>query len=135
MQFLKRAYVQPFWDVINLIIVWRAKTKYARVRVRLVIGLRVVVRARRCTCRIVLRPCRNTCFSFFQSSGGWVKIKLKLSHFHLRTSEIHVGCQFNPTLPLQQQLAHLSLGPKFITPQPTAFFGSFHLPYYPYGRD
>ena len=23
------------------------------------------------------------CFCFFQSSGGWVKIKLKLSHFHV----------------------------------------------------
>jgi len=39
---------------------------------------------------------------FFLTSGGWVKIKLNLPHF---TYQIHVVCQFNPTLPLQQQLS------------------------------
>ena len=37
----------------------------------------------------------------FLSSGGWVKTKLKLPHFHVSK----YMCQFNPTLPLQQELA------------------------------
>ena len=47
-------------------------------------------------------------FLFFKSSGGWVKIKLLSSH--ASTYEILVVCQFNPTLPLQQQLALLLPG-------------------------
>ena len=45
-------------------------------------------------------------YIYILSSGGWIKIKLKkLPHFHVSDIYIHVVCQFNPTLPLQQQLA------------------------------
>ena len=43
-------------------------------------------------------------FFFFQSSSGWIKEGLSS---HTSTYQIHVMCQFNPTLPLQQQLGHV----------------------------
>ena len=45
----------------------------------------------------------------FSSSGGWVNVKVKLPHSHvcLRHMSYEV-CQFNSTLPLQQQ-QHSSL--------------------------
>ena len=41
-------------------------------------------------------------FCFLFSSGGWVKIWVKLPHFHV-SDTCRAVCQFNPTLPLQQQ--------------------------------
>ena len=40
----------------------------------------------------------QVCFSLFlfSSSGGWVKIKLKLPHFHVCMYQIHVVFRFNP---------------------------------------
>ena len=51
-------------------------------------------------------------FFLFSSSGGWVKIKLKLPHFHVPGMYVSDTCRVSiqPTLPLQQQLALLEPG-------------------------
>ena len=45
-------------------------------------------------------------FYFILTSGGWVKIKLKLPHFHVSDTCVPIY----PKLPLQQQLALLLPG-------------------------
>ena len=46
-------------------------------------------------------------FFVFKSSGGQVKLELQLPHLHVSD---YMPCQFNPTLPLQQQLTLLLPG-------------------------
>ena len=49
-------------------------------------------------------------FLLFSSSGGWVKIKLELPHFHVLYVSDTCRVSIHPTLPLQQQLALLVPG-------------------------